>query len=126
MARRKKQTATKPKPTIKVNIMRQDWRNVAWAVKKDGHDLLANSIRRYIDGIPSTDFVEIAIPEGLVRKVYLACLDHGVGVGATIARAADSHWQAQGHRFEKSSKPVDAGVMKEAMAHAAEELKGME
>ena len=108
----------KPKPTIKINLLGQEWRSVAWAVKHDGHDVIADSICNYIKGIPSVDFIEIAIPEGLVAKVYNACLNNGVGAGAKISQEADRH--LQGRKSEKPTKPVDDSVMKEALKNATD------
>ena len=113
-------------PTVNLNLLGQEWRSVAWAVKRDGHALCAESISEYIEGVKAAEFFEIEIPEGLISKLCNACLNHGVDVGAKIAQEADRHWQEQGLKSEKPSKPVPAEVMREAMSNAREELEGME
>lgn len=123
MAKRKKQATTKPAPTtVKFLLMVQTWLRVRWASEKEGLYLVAKSIERYTKGFEPTDTVEIAVPIDMLDKLARACANYGqLGVGRGFAVAASSHAVES-----KPPKTVDAGVMKEAVQNAADELSEME
>lgn len=126
MARRKKhnQPAKYSKPTVptcRFCWMEQDWWRIKWACINDNLMKIAESIQKRIDGVRHTDFVEIDIPLDVCGLIALACANHNVSKGIAFAMAASSC-----RAKSEKKKPVDAGVMSEAVANAREELEGME
>jgi len=111
---RKKQP--KPAPTtVKFLLTVPTWRRIRWACGKEGLYLTAKSIQKYVSGSLPTDKVE-DVPVDLLSKLARACANYGIGVGHGFAVAASSH-----AKESKPSKPVDIGVMKEAVENAETE-----
>ena len=115
--KRKPQTTVNNKlPSVKFNLMHQDWRSIAWACRKDGFDIIADSIVRHIAGHRHTEHVEIAVPVDSCRMIASACANHDVGQGRGFSTAASSHYHEK-----RGDKPVDQATV----AAVREEFEGM-
>ena len=117
MARRKPKPANNDEPTCSFRFMRQTWQRIAWACRKSGFIIIADSIENHIKDVRHTDLVEIVIPISACIGISQACMTHEFGVGIAFATAASSH---------HVEKVLEETVSSEALANAKEELEEME